>query len=176
MIQFADPGTPGGGEKIEWKNLLGTLVIIDAHSVEAGIQTSMGVSEAVRADVYCVEGPAAPDTYTDALIFPKVLRSQLAGKIGQQVLGRIGQGPAQPGKNPAWVLNPASEADKALAVQAWTQIQAGKFANPTQPQTVQQAPQVQALPFNPAGQTAGQWTPPAAGQAPVAPPWGAPAA
>ena len=166
---FADPAVPGGGESIKWATLLNTLVIVDVKSYEANIQTSMGVSEAVRADVYCIDGPAAPDTYSDTLIFPKVLRSQLSSKIGQQVLGRIGQGPAQPGKNPAWILNPATEADKQLAVQAWNQIQAGQFVNPAAPQ--QAAPQQVA--HNPWAVNAQPPTQPAQPvQQQVTPPWG----
>lgn len=106
---FAKPASAVG---IKWADLQGALLILDVKSVEEGIMTTFGESDAVRADVHVVDGAQAGTTYPDALVFPKGLASQLRPNVGQKVLGRLGQGQAKPGQSPPWLLAEATDADK----------------------------------------------------------------
>jgi hypothetical protein len=112
MSQFEDPASSSG---IEWKTLNGALLVIEPQEVIHGITTSFGDRDAVRANVTVVEGNTAGAEYTDTLIFPAVLQSQLASKVGKKVLGRLTQGQAKPGQSPPWMLEAAraGDADKA---------------------------------------------------------------
>lgn len=114
--QFAAPAAPGSG--ITWNDHNGRLLLIVPNAVKTGIQTSLGLSDAVAADVTVLDGPDAGTEYPDTLIFPKILQSQVSGRIGQKVLGRLGQGTAKPGQSAPWMLGEATDADKAVAT-AW---------------------------------------------------------
>ncbi len=110
---FAAPGTASG---IDFKTLNGRLLLIEPSGVEAGIKTSFGEKEAVRATVTVLDGPDAGEEYNDALIFPGVLIGQLRGRIGQKVLGRLAQGNAKPGQQPPWKLEEATAADQKIGL------------------------------------------------------------
>lgn len=106
---FATPATASGG--IAWADVKGALVLVDVLSVETGINTSFGETDAVRANVAVLDGAQKGETYEDTLVFPKVLQSQLKSRVGQKVLGRVSQGQAKPGQSAPWVLAEATEAD-----------------------------------------------------------------
>ena len=108
---FAAPATASG---IDWKALNGALLLISAHSVEEGIKTVHGDASAVRADVVALDGELKGEEFTDTLVFPKVLQGQLRSRLGQRVLGRLGQGNAKPGQSAPWVLAEATADDVAL--------------------------------------------------------------
>lgn len=127
-MSFDNPAPPSSGG-IPFGEHLGALLLIDVKGYETGVETVHGVSDAVRADVQVIDGPGAPESYTDALIFPKVLRSQLKNSLGKQVLGRLSQAPAKAGKNPAWLLDAAS-AQEVAAAEAWVRNQAPAFTPP----------------------------------------------
>lgn len=110
--EFAAPASSTG---IKWEDLKGSLLLFDVHSVETGIKTTFGETDAVRADVTVLDGDAAGDTYNDTLVFPKVLQSQLRPNVEKKVLGRLGQGTAKPGQSAPWMLNDATDTDKATA-------------------------------------------------------------
>ncbi|MBP2323326.1 hypothetical protein JOF56_003711 [Kibdelosporangium banguiense] len=112
MSEFKDPSTATG---IEWKDLNGALLLFRVHSQEHGIKTVHGDSSAVRGDVIVLDGDNVDTVYTDTLVFPKVLQSQLKPSIGSMVLGRLGQGHKKPGQSAPWTLAAASEADKGVA-------------------------------------------------------------
>ena len=112
MSQFATPAASTG---IEWASLNGRLLIVEPTEVVKGIATNFGTTDAVRATVTVVDGAEAGKKYTDTLIFPKVLQSQLSSRVGQKVLGRLGQGQAKPGQSPPWMLNPGSPEDEQKA-------------------------------------------------------------
>jgi hypothetical protein len=118
---FSAPATATG---LDLKALLGSLLLIHVHDVETGINTSFGSTDAVRADVTALDGPQAGETFDDTLIFPRVLQSQLKSKIGEKVLGRLGQGQAKPGQSAPWVLNAATPADAELATKWLTRVTA----------------------------------------------------
>lgn len=122
---FAAPASASG---IEWKNLLGRLLVIEPHSVEKDIPTSLGPKDAVRADVHVIDG--TPESHADVLVFPRVLISQLSPKVGEKVLGRLGQGNAKPGQSAPWLILDATEADVAAGV-AWLEARkSNTFAAP----------------------------------------------
>jgi hypothetical protein len=141
---FSSPATATG---LDLKALLGSLLLIDVHSQETGINTSFGLSDAIRADVAVLDGDSAGETYNDTLIFPKVLQSQLRSRVGGKVLGRLGQGAAKPGQSAPWTLTEPTDADKQLAVQWITQVstpsvpeQPAPAAQPTQTGATQPPP------------------------------------
>lgn len=125
---FAAPAPATGG--VDLKTLLGALLIIEPLSAETGIQTTFGPSDAVRANVHVVDGALAGEVHEDTLIFPKVLQGQLKSRIGQKVLGRLGQGQAKPGQSAPWVLQEATPADITAGTAYLTRLQTGTFAAP----------------------------------------------
>lgn len=114
MSQFSQPAAASGG--IDWASLNGALLIIQPTEVVHDINTSFGPSDAVRANVIVVDGPQANEVYEDTLVFPKILKSQLSSRVGENVLGRLGQGTAKPGQSPPWTLNPGTSQDEQAAI------------------------------------------------------------
>lgn len=136
MSQFASPAPPGEG--IQWADLNGALLLISVTHLEQGIKTAFGDSDAIRAKVAVLDGPQANTVHENTLIFPKVLRSQLAGAVGQTVLGRLTQGTAKPGQSPPWMLAAATPADEQTAT-TWLANRNAQAAPQPQPQP--EAPQ-----------------------------------
>jgi hypothetical protein len=110
-MSFADPSTATG---IDWKELHGSLLLFKVHGQEVGIKTVHGDSNAIRADVIVLDGDKEGEEFTDTLVFPKVLQSQLKPRINQMVLGRLGQGHKKPGQSPPWTLSTATDEEKAI--------------------------------------------------------------
>lgn len=113
MVKQIVSATPGS--LIEWKDLLGKLLVIEPLDVEKDIKTVHGTSDAVRANVYALTGPDTSDDYEDTLVFPRVLQGQLRRKVGNLVVGRLTQGEAKRGQDAPWVLAEANEKDLAKA-------------------------------------------------------------
>lgn len=112
---FATPGTPSAG--VDWTEHNGNLLLITVHAVETGIKTSFGDKDAVRADVVDLDDGNVE--YSDTLIFPTVLIGQLRTRIGQKVLGRLGQGSAKPGQKPPWLLQAETTKDDTAKATAY---------------------------------------------------------
>jgi hypothetical protein len=110
--EFSDPSSSSG---LDLKALLGTLLLVEPSEVIVGMVTSYGPSDAVRATVTELDGANPGQVTTDALIFPRVLQTQLKSKVGQKVLGRLGQGVPKAGQSAPWTLIAATDADKATA-------------------------------------------------------------
>ena len=109
---------PSGSDLLPLDALLGSLLLVTVYEETDPINTVHGPQTAVRADVVAIDGELAGETYDDALIFPRVLKSQLRRSAGgMMVLGRLGQGTKKPGQNPPWTLAAATDEDKALAKQ-----------------------------------------------------------
>lgn len=106
---FNEPGT--GGDFLDYKELLGSLLLFTVKEETQEIDTKHGPQTAIRADVAVLDGPNKGDVCTDALIFPKILKSQLRGSVGGKVLGRLGQGENKKG-NPPWQLAAPTETEK----------------------------------------------------------------
>jgi hypothetical protein len=112
------PAAPGTGDKLDLKSLLGSLLYVTVTEYVTGIETSFGVTDAIRANVAVLDGEHKGDTLNDTLIFPSVLVGQLKSAVGAtdpNVVGRLGQGLAKPGKSAPWVLNEPSPADLDVA-------------------------------------------------------------
>ena len=112
MPQFRDPTT--GGDKLPLDDLKGSLLLFSVHEQMGEMQTSFGVATPIRADVAVLDGAHKGAAYADALIFPRVLQGNLRGAIGEMVIGRLGKGTAKAGQSAPWILEAASEADKAV--------------------------------------------------------------
>jgi len=121
-MSFASPASATG---IDLNALNERLLLVDVAEVVKDINTTFGVTDAVRATVTVVDGDQAGETFHDTLIFPKVLQSQLAPNVGKQVLGRLGQGQAKPGQKPPWILADATTDDIKTA----TDFLANRAAN-----------------------------------------------
>lgn len=123
--QFDGPGSASG---IQWESLKGKLLLITSQSVER-VDTTFGEKECVRAKVVVLDGDGDDDDYSDTLIFPRVLVSQVRSNIGsgRMNLGRLGQGQAKSGQKPPWRLEDPTDQDKTVA-RAWlSQNQAVPF-------------------------------------------------
>ncbi|MFF1820370.1 hypothetical protein ACFVWG_23900 [Kribbella sp. NPDC058245] len=116
MSNYCPPAEPSG---ISYNDLMGALLLIKVHSVEVDVPTAFSVpgqrNPAIRGDLTVLDGAQAGEKYEDALIFPKVLQGQLKSRVGQLVLGRLGQGVAKRGQSAPWRLDPATTADEAIA-------------------------------------------------------------
>jgi hypothetical protein len=112
--EFDSPTTTS--DFLDWKKLNGALVIVEPIELVKDINTSVGITDAVRANVSVVEGDHAGATYTGALIFARVMQGQLRDKWGRMILGRVARGePLKPGQDPPWLLEEAraGDADRA---------------------------------------------------------------
>lgn len=109
MSEFVSAAPPSGG--ITWADHKGSLLIIEPQSFEAGITTAFGAADAIKADVYVLTGPDTADEFKEALVFPKLLASQLKNQIGKKVVGRLAQGQAKPGQSAPWLLDEATADD-----------------------------------------------------------------
>lgn len=112
--QFDAPGSATG---LDLASIEGRLLLIKPLAQETGINTSLGMKDAVRADVVVLDGPDSPAAHGDILIFPKVLQGQVKANIGtgRFNLGRLGKGNAKPGQNAPWKLADPTDADKDTA-------------------------------------------------------------
>lgn len=113
MSEFVSAAPPSGG--IQWADHKGSLIVAEPLSFETGINTAFGTADAVKANVYVITGPGESDDYPEALVFPKLLASQMKSNIGNKVVGRVGQGAAKPGQSAPWMLEAATEDDLTKA-------------------------------------------------------------
>lgn len=113
MTTYEDPA---GSNGVEWKPLLGSLLLFDVVSHDqAGRPTVHGHAYPVEAHITVLDGALKGERFEDALVFPRVLIGQLKGRVGKKVLGRLGQRPANPGQSPAWELAAPTDADRQTA-------------------------------------------------------------
>lgn len=112
-MPYADPSTPSG---VDLKALNGSLLLIEALEHEKAITTVHGDTDAIRCNIAVLDGDDKGEVYSDVLVFPRRLVSQLKHHVkGDKVLGRLGQGEAKPGMSAPWVLNSATDADRKTA-------------------------------------------------------------
>jgi hypothetical protein len=109
---FASPSA--SGDKLELKNHLGDLLMIEATEHVTGIKTKFGEKDAVKATVTIFKSGADPEVLKDAMLFQSRLIAVSKNNIGKPVLGRVGQVPTDKG-NPAWILTDATDSDKQIA-------------------------------------------------------------
>jgi hypothetical protein len=107
--EFSAPAEVKG---FDYESAKGHLLLIAPTKLEEGVSTAFGSSDASRADIHNI---STGETSEDTLIFPKVLVGALKSRIGQKVLGKLGQGIAKPSQSPPWTLEDASGNPKAVA-------------------------------------------------------------
>jgi hypothetical protein len=120
-----------GGDQVVWEELNQALLFVQPTSVERGVRTKFGVTDAVYANIAVLDGELAGTKYTDTLVFPQTLVGQLRRcTMGKLILGRLIQGEPQidpetgevavnpetgePYNRP-WKFDRPTEADKAEA-------------------------------------------------------------
>lgn len=106
-------------------DLQGHLLIISPVEYKTGILTSLGEAEAIEVNIVDLD---TNTTHDSVLFFNVALRSALKPNIGKQVLARIGQGVAKPGKSAPWILINAT--DDAAAVAKATAYISGNLSAP----------------------------------------------
>jgi len=103
-MSFVAPAT-SSGDFVKVADLNGHLLIISPTEYKASVSTAMGDTEAIQCNIVDLD---TNEEHTDVLLFNVALRSALKPNIGAQVLARIGQGIAKPGKSAPWILNDAT--------------------------------------------------------------------
>ncbi len=110
----------------------GELVVFWPIEFEADFNTINGLADIIYANVLVADGEHAGEFFENSMIFGKVIVPSLKPKIGKQVLGRIGQGAKQPGKSPAWIIQPYTDEDVDVALEAIRAHKAGEFEAPAE--------------------------------------------
>jgi hypothetical protein len=131
-MSFVSPSSSEIGPKPA--DLQGHLLIITPTAYKTGITTSLGEAEAIECDVVDLD---TNDEHYSVLFFNVALRSALKPNIGSQVLARIGQGIAKPGKSAPWILLDATT--DAADVKKATDFIANGFAVVERPKGVNKA-------------------------------------
>jgi len=113
---------PSKGDQFNNEENLGRVLLIEVIETDS-IKTSASdePSDVIKANVYVVtedDGKTKldePIVYEDTFLFGRVIYSSLKPKVGKYVVGVMGQGEKQKGKNPAWIIAPASDKQKKAA-------------------------------------------------------------
>jgi hypothetical protein len=107
---------PSQGDRLDMKDVYGSLVLIWVREYREGITTPFGEKDAVACDVHVLDGGKGGEKFENTLIFGGALIGSLRSAVGgDPVLGRIGQGVSKPGQNAPWIIQPFTDADAALA-------------------------------------------------------------
>lgn len=112
---YAAPAAPGSGDRLEWSEHNGALLLFEVLGTKEGIATQHGTADAVAVNVAVLDGQHKGAQHRDVLVFPKVLCSQLRPSVGQKVLGRLGQGEKKAGKSAPWTLTAPTPDDVTTA-------------------------------------------------------------
>ena len=114
--KFGDPTGPG--DLFNARDHMGRLVAF-VQPTREDVSTKFGDDEATRVRyVVILDGDDAGKTLDGSLIFGNLGLNAWANGDHAIVLGRINQSEAKPGQNPAYILDPADDAEKDTA-KAW---------------------------------------------------------
>lgn len=145
MSAFVAP-TSLEGSSVKLADLNGHLCIFKPTAYKENIETTLGKAEAIECDVIDVD---TATEHKSVLFFNVAVRSALKPNIGKQVLARVGQGVAKPGKSAPWILVNAldNQADVAKATAFLTAVvaPATSQAAPTPPANAEITPEIAAL-------------------------------
>jgi len=120
-IQGPAPATStDNGDRLDWSTLVGSLLLLDVGSLEVDIQTQYGSADAVRCDVWVLDGPLAHTGWENTLAWGTVLITQLSPRQGQKVCARLAYGTAKAGRSAPYILTDPTPEDLAKATQ-WDQ-------------------------------------------------------
>lgn len=125
---------PTQGQSLKPADVQGHLLIVEPSEFTAGVPTAFGESDAIRCTVHDINDA---ETYEDILWFSTVLVSSLKSRIGQRVLGVMGQGVARPGQSAPWILVDASGEQAAVtAATAYLESRAASSFTAPSPEPV----------------------------------------
>ena len=127
-MTFTPPAT-NSGDYVKMADLNGHLCIFTPVEFIESITTAMGETQAIKATVVDLD---TDEEHSDVLLFNKAIITSLKANIGAQVLARVGQGIAKPGKSAPWILNDATT-DSAAVTKATTYLAAKATAGIVQP-------------------------------------------
>lgn len=112
---FNDPGTASGARITDYE---GRLLLITPTGYREEIETMHGTKDAVEANVVVIDedAPTSSEKHEGLLLFQGRLIGQTKGFVGKGlVLGRLGKGTAEKGKNAPWELATATDEEKDKA-------------------------------------------------------------
>lgn len=116
--EFGDPGERSSFKLADHE---GVLLLITPRSLEEGIETAYGESDAIKADIVVLTKTNGkrldePLEESGVLIFQRVVIGQLEDAIGKRrVLGKVGRGVAKKGQSAPFLIEKADDDDKAIA-------------------------------------------------------------
>jgi hypothetical protein len=114
-------GGPGERSNFKLADHEGALLLITPRSLEEGIETAFGESDAIKADIVVLTNTDGkklkePIEEVGVLIFQRVVIGQLTESIGnRRVLGTIGRGVAKKGQSAPFLIEVPEDDDKAIA-------------------------------------------------------------
>ena len=105
-----------GGDRVDMKDLVGSLVLIWVKEVRENVPTPYGESDAVACDIHVLDGLKGGEKFENTLLFQRALIGSLRNFTGgEPVLGRVSTGVAKPGQSAPYILSDFTEQDAALA-------------------------------------------------------------
>jgi hypothetical protein len=113
---FDMPSGPGSGDKIT--DFEGHLLLVEPREIMHEMSTSIGKTDAVRADIVVLDGPDGVYESDGCLVFQQALRRDLVRIIegpSTMLLGRLGKGEAKAGKSAPYIFEQPTDEDKAIA-------------------------------------------------------------
>lgn len=127
MTMFASPASASTTDGVKIADLNGHLCLFTPTEVRENVETNMGPADVVVVDVVDLDtNTEHPGTW----FFNKAIIGALRPRIGQKVLGRVGQGtPKNPAHSKPWIIVDATT--DAAAVKKATDYLAGGLQAPT---------------------------------------------
>lgn len=113
---FAAPAGPGSGDKIT--DFEGYLLLVKPTEIIDEMETKLGKTEAIRADVVVLDHEDGPIESDGVLVFQIALKRDLKRTIEgptPYLLGRLGKGEARAGKSAPFIFNQPTDDDKNVA-------------------------------------------------------------
>ena len=105
-----------GGDRVDIKELVGSLVLVWVREVRENVPTPYGESDAVACDIHVLDGAKGGEKFENTLLFQRALIGSLRSFAGgEPVLGRVGTGIAKPGQSAPYILNDFTDQDAAVA-------------------------------------------------------------
>lgn len=124
---FGKPSS-GGGDQFKAADNIGRLVAF-VEPERKNVTTRYGEQDATACThIVVLDGSDAGLVYDDPLLFGNISRDAYGDGDAKIVLGRVGIGPAKPGQSPPYILEPATDADQAVA-KAWFDANAAVTAS-----------------------------------------------
>ena len=116
---FAAPSKGAHFDKPAKARNLNALMAFEVLGLEKDVQTDYGTSDAIKANVYVLDGEGKGEEYTNTLLFGGMVIPQLQPRIGQLVLGRWTQGtPKKASQDPPWIIAEPTDDDRKVGI-AW---------------------------------------------------------